>query len=65
MDVVSFERSAFVLAHRMIGRVPFPNRRSFVIGVIIAFDPENDRHRSPWQEAVGPLSETLQLPLPD
>jgi hypothetical protein len=49
----------------MIGCVPFRNRRGGVIGVIIAGDPENDRHRSPWQEAVGPLSETLQVPLAD
>ena len=35
-----------------ISRVPCPNCRSGVIGVAIAGNPENDRHLSPWQEAV-------------
>jgi hypothetical protein len=35
----------------MISRVPLPTRRSGVIGLAIAGDP--DRHLSPWQEAVG------------
>ena len=37
----------------MISRVPFPDCRSGVIGLAIAGNPENDGHRSPWQEAVG------------
>ena len=37
----------------MIGRVPFPNCRSGVIGLAIAGNPENDGHLSSWQEAVG------------
>jgi hypothetical protein len=37
----------------MIGRVPFPNCRSGVIGLAIAGNLENDGHLSPWQEAVG------------
>ncbi len=36
-----------------IGRVPFPNCRSGVIGLAIAANRENDGHLSPWQEAVG------------
>ena len=39
--------------HTTIGRVPFPNCRSGVIGLAIADNPENDGHLSPWQEAVG------------
>jgi hypothetical protein len=47
MDVVSFAWSrAFALK-------PFPNCRSGVIGLAIAGNPENDRHLSPWQEALG------------
>ena len=59
MDVVSFAWSRAVslrvgaLKHTMISRVPFPNCRSGVIGLAIAGNPENDRHLSPWQEAVG------------
>ena len=41
--------------HPLISRVPFPNCRSGVIGLAIAGNPENDRHLSPWQEAVGHL----------
>jgi hypothetical protein len=37
----------------MIGRVPFPNCGSAVIGLAIAGNPENDGHLSPWQEAGG------------
>ena len=37
----------------MISRVPFPNWRSGAIGPAIAGNPENYRHLTPWQEAVG------------
>ena len=37
----------------MIHRMPFPNYRSGMISLAIAGNPENDRHLSPWQEAVG------------
>ena len=59
MDVVSFAWSRAVslgvgaLPHTLISRVPFPNRRSGVIGLAIAGDPKKDGHLSPWQEAVG------------
>jgi hypothetical protein len=36
----------------MISRAPFPNCRSGLIGLAIPGNPENDRHLSPWQEAV-------------
>ena len=39
--------------HTTIGRVPFPNCRSGVIGLAIAGNLENDGHPSHWQEAVG------------
>ena len=38
---------AYKLSH-----VSFPNRRSGVIGLAIAGNPENEGHLSPWQEAV-------------
>ena len=41
------------LKHTMISRAPFPNCRSGVISLAIAGNPEDDGHRSPWQEAVG------------
>jgi hypothetical protein len=60
MDGVSFAESRAVslragaLKHTSIlSRTPFPNCRSGVIGLAIAGNPENDRHLSPWQEAVG------------
>jgi hypothetical protein len=36
----------------MIGRVPFPNRRSGLIGLAIAGNPENGGHPPDWQEAI-------------
>jgi hypothetical protein len=38
---------------KKISRMPFPNYRRSAITLAIAGNPENDRHLSPWQEAVG------------
>ena len=47
MDLVSFAWIRAVVLKR------FPNCRNGVIGLVIAGNPENDGHLSPWQEAAG------------
>jgi hypothetical protein len=47
MDVVSFAWS------RAVALKPIINRRSGVIGLVSAGNPENDWHQSRWQEPVG------------